>query len=121
MRDLINRSVKVNILLVLIAFLVFVILHRFSFAFGLLVGASWSTVNLVLTIKLIEIAILQRDKQKLLLLLLIKFPVLYLLGFLILIYKIFPISSLFLGVFSILLVLGVLSICIRKASTNCQI
>jgi len=90
---------------------------------GILVGASWLMANFLFTLNLLEIAILKRPKQKLLLLLLIKFPVLYLLGFLILALKIFPAVSLLLGMSSILLVLGVLNIWskLTKPKLNCRI
>jgi Na+/H+-translocating membrane pyrophosphatase len=123
MNDSIKQVVKIEVVIAMLAVLVFVILHKFSSAAGFLIGALWSASNALLTVKLIEIAVLKKAKEKLLLLLLIKFPVLYLLGFLILVYKVFPVLSLLLGAISIFLALGVLSLC-RKSklcSRNCLI
>lgn len=123
MKELIEKVIKINVIIALLMALVFAFMRKFSFSCGILVGSAWSIANALLTIKLIEIAILRKAKNKLLLLLLIKFPVLYLLGFLILIYKVLPIFSLFLGAISILLALGVFSLCqkVKLPSMNCQI
>ena len=121
MQELIKRAVKVNIILVLAVALVFAAMRKFSFSAGVLISAAWSMANFLFTINLLEIALLRKPKGKLLLLLLIKFPVLYLLGFLILVFKVFPALSLLLGLSSILLVLGVFNIWpkLNKPNTNC--
>ncbi|MDD2679768.1 MAG: hypothetical protein PHO03_03080 [Candidatus Omnitrophica bacterium] len=121
MQEPVKRAIKVNIILVAVAALAFAAMRKFSFSAGLLVGAGWSTANFLFTISLLEIALLRKPKGKLLLLLLIKFPVLYLLGFLILFFKVFPALSLLLGLSSILLVLGVFTIWpkLNKCNTNC--
>jgi hypothetical protein len=123
MRALLIRSIKINTVLVLVIASICLMQAKFSFCVGILVGAAWSTLNFILTINLLEMALLNKPKDKLLLLLLIKFPLLYLLGFYILINKFFPVLSLLLGISTILLVLGVLSICMKhkKPGMNCQI
>lgn len=123
MRELMMKSFKVNIILVLTVALGVALMRNLSFSAGILIGAFWSMANFLFTINLLEMAILQKSKRKLLLLLLIKFPVLYLLGFLILLLNKFPVLSLLLGMSSILLVLGVFSIWSKrsKPSTNFQI
>ncbi len=110
MPELLRKTIKINIVFVLIMALVFALRQQYAFSAGLLVGALGSTANFYLTLNLLEIAVLHKSKKKLLLLLLINFPVLYLLGFLILICKLFPILSLLIGISSILLVLGVSSV-----------
>ena len=81
---------------------------------GLLTGAAWSIINFLTIIKILKIALLKKDKAKLFVMLLVKFPVLYLLGFLILICGIFPVSSLLLGGFLVLAVVGVIRLCQRR-------
>ena len=117
------KSFKVNIILVLTVALGVALMRNLSFSAGILIGAFWSMANFLFTLNLLETAILRKSKRKLLLLLLIKFPVLYLLGFLILLLNKFPVLSLLLGMSSILLVLGVFSIWTQrsKPSTNFQI
>jgi hypothetical protein len=124
MQEFIRKPVRVNIFLVAIAVLVCVAMRKFSFGAGILVGASWIMANFLLTINLLEIAILKRTSKKLLLLLLIKFPVLYISGFLIVFWKLFPTLSLLTGMSIAMLVLGVSGIWLskrQKLGTSCQI
>jgi hypothetical protein len=123
MPGLIKKAVKVNSILMLTVALICAVMGKVSFGAGLLVSAAWSMANFLFTIGLLDIALLRKPKGKLLLLLLIKFPVLYLLGFLILVFKVFPALSLLLGLSSILLILGVLHICpkLNRSNTNCPI
>ncbi len=106
MSDTLKKSIKLTIMIVLAAAMVLALMHRFNFALGLAAGSAWSIINFVLLIKILEIAILHRDKEKLTLILLIKFPLLYLVGFFILTSKFFPAYSLLLGLGSILLIIG---------------
>ena len=82
---------------------------------GFLTGAAWSAINFLLIINILKIALLKKDKAKLFFMLLVKFPVLYLLGFLLLTSKAFPVASLLLGGLIVLVVMGVTSLC-PKAS-----
>ena len=81
--------------------IVLVIFGRYRWAFGLLVGAGWSIANFLLLVNVLKIALLQKSKAKLTAVLMLKFPVLYLAGFAILIKKIFPVWSLLSGLASI--------------------
>lgn len=73
-------------------------------------GAVWSAANVYLTRHIIKIALLQGDKKRLALMLLVKFPVLYVGGFFILISGFFPLSSILLGLPVIFLVMGTVKI-----------
>jgi hypothetical protein len=122
MRERLNKSLKLSVILVFILALGFSITGRLIYGVGILVGASWLMANFLLTLSLLEIAVLKKPHSNLLRLLLVKFPVLYLLGFLILSLKIFPYSSLFLGMTVIILVLGVSIWPLKtKLNTNCLI
>ena len=123
MREKLNKPINISVILVFgLAFLL-AITGNLSFSAGILVGASWLMANFLLTINLLEIAVLKRASKKLLLFLLVKFPVLYLLGFLIIIRKLFPVASLLTGMSLIILVLGVCGIwpSKQKPGTSCQI
>lgn len=122
MPGLLKRSLKINTFLILTAAAGSLLMREPLFGAGILVAGIWSTANFLLTLSLFKIALLRSPKTKLLLLLLIKFPVLYLLGFLVLALKAFPVLSLVLGMSSILLVLGVSSIWPKQgtSSTNCR-
>ncbi|MDD4894365.1 MAG: hypothetical protein PHW54_03525 [Candidatus Omnitrophica bacterium] len=106
MSDTLKKSIKLTILLFLAAALVLLLMDKPRFALGLVVSSAWSIINFVLLIKILEIAILHRNKEKLTLILLVKFPLLYLAGFFILTSKFFPAYSLVLGLGSILLIAG---------------
>jgi len=80
---------------------------------GILTGAAWGAINFILIINILKISVLKKDKAKIALLLLIKFPVLYLVGFLLLISGIFPVMSLLIGVGVILLIIG-LRLCLKR-------
>lgn len=77
---------------------------------GFLVGLLWSAANFALTKGLLKMAVLKQEKSKLALFLLIKFPVLYLAGALILISRKFPVSSLLAGLTPIFIIILVLKL-----------
>jgi fatty acid desaturase len=89
---------------------------------GILTGAAWSTINFLLILNILKIALLRENKAKLFIMLLVKFPVLYIVGFLILFSKIFPILSVLCGVVLVLVVMGVIKLCPRRNQScpNCQ-
>jgi hypothetical protein len=66
----------------------------------------------------LKIAILKEDRKKLFVFLLVKFPVLYLIGILILISKKFALTSLLLGLFPIFIVMGIVRICTPSFRTS---
>ncbi len=121
MQERLNRPINISVTLVFVLALALALMKHLAYAAGILIGATWLMANFLFTFNLLEIAILKKPKQKLLLLLLIKFPVLYLLGFLILSLKLFPFSSLFLGMTIVILVLGVTSIWPHKPNPSCRI
>lgn len=110
MDDLLRRSVRLTIILIAIICVILAGMRQWRFAAGLLVAACWSITNFFLIIKLLKIAVLQQSKAKLSAILLVKFPVLYSIGFFILTSKFFPVSSLLAGLVSVLLVMGAINI-----------
>jgi len=110
MDNLLRKSVKLTVILVLIIALALILAHQWKFAFGLLAGSILSIINFLLLIKILEIAILHKSRERLPLILLIKFPFLYLIGFLILSSKLFPVYSLIAGLGTFLLAAGVISV-----------
>ena len=107
MNDLIKRSARLTAILTITAAAVLISIHKTSWAFGLLIGATWSVINFLLIVGILKISILQKPDARLSAILLLKFPVLYLAGFLILNSRAFPVSSLLAGLVSIVLVMGV--------------
>ncbi len=86
-----------------------------AWASGFMIGVIWCVINFALTVGLFEIAMLRKDPKGVKFSLIIKFPVLYLIGFFILISKLFPIMSILSGVGVALLVIGVVNIWPKRA------
>jgi len=78
---------------------------------GTLTGIAWFLLNFFLTKSLLEGMIAGKSKLKTLLFLLVKFPLLYLVGFLVLFSKIFSPYSLLIGVTLALALIGALNVC----------
>jgi len=110
MITLIKDSIKITLILVGVSVIVLTLAGKVSWAEGFLLANIWSGLNFFFTIKILNIALLKQSKARLLLLLLVKFPLLYLAGFLILAARIFPYTSLLAGLLPILLVTGILKI-----------
>jgi len=86
-------------------------MDKWRFVLGFLTGAAWSSVNFLLLVNILKIAILHKPKTKLFLILLIKFPLLYLIGFWLLISGFFPPLSLLAGLTFVLLIVGIMRAC----------
>ncbi len=110
MEDLLKKSVRLDVILVFVIAAALTVGHKFRFASGILISAAWSITNFILLMKILEIALLHKSRKKLSLILVAKFPVLYLIGFWILSSKLFPVYSLLAGLGSILLAVGVVGI-----------
>jgi hypothetical protein len=64
---------------------------------GFLIAGLWSAGNFLLTLSLLRIALLKQDKARLKVFLLLKFPLFYLAGAVILFLRLFPVSGLLAG------------------------
>ncbi len=118
MEDFIKKSVIWTAACVVLAALILGCLHRASWGMGLVVSAAWSIANFLLTIYLIKIAILEKNKKRLSLVLGIKFPVLYLFGFWLLSSRFFPTLSLIAGQSLVFFVMGVIKLCPKSAAAR---
>jgi hypothetical protein len=81
---------------------------------GIMVGAFWTWANFWSILGIAKVGMLKSSKSKLTALLLIKFPVLYLAGFLILSSRLFPVYSLLAGSACFLLIMGAYRICPKR-------
>jgi hypothetical protein len=118
MDRLLKKSFKYTFILVLGACVVLVLVNKLSWAGGFLVGSCWAIADMIFTFKLLKIAILKEDRKKLFIFLLVKFPVLYLIGILILVSKMFPLASLLLGLLPIFIVMGIVRLCTRNSQIS---
>ncbi|MDP2942498.1 MAG: hypothetical protein Q8O36_03185 [Candidatus Omnitrophota bacterium] len=109
MDEALKRVINLIALTVAVASVVLIAMGRLSWATGLLASTAWSVINFLLLMNIFGIAMLQKSRKKLLAVLLIKFPILYLIGYLILSSKLFPLSSILTGLIT-LIILGVVTI-----------
>lgn len=101
-----KKSVKLTVILSGLITITFVLLHRFFWAGGFLLASLLALANFVLTINILQTAVLSKSRKRLALLFLVKFPILYLVGFLILVSRRFPPGSLLSGLIVMLAVAG---------------
>ncbi len=111
MDDSIKKLTYLTLLVAVVISMGFSLMGQQLWAGGFLFGVCWSLVNFLLTIQLLKVAILQYPKEKMRMLLLLKFPLLYLLVFLVLIYKVFPVSGVLIGLLPVLIMNGIYKLC----------
>jgi hypothetical protein len=111
--EFIHRVIKTSLVVAVLGFLFVTVYYNFRFGAGILVGAIWGCLNLYFLTNLItEIFSPGKEirKGKVILIVLVKFPLLYLVGYVLLIIKIngvryFPPLSLVSGFTLIFLVM----------------
>lgn len=105
--EFIHRVIKTSLIVAALIFLFAVFYYRFDYASGIFVGCGWGCVNLFFLINLItETTNLEGvNRKRVLLLVLLKFPLLYVSGYFLLRINYFPVTSLLVGFTLIFLVL----------------
>ncbi|KPJ64835.1 hypothetical protein AMJ44_12045 [candidate division WOR-1 bacterium DG_54_3] len=98
--EFIHRVIKTSLVVAVLGFLFVTVYYDFKFGAGILVGTIWGCLNLYFLTNLIT-EIFSPDKEvrkgKVILIVLVKFPLLYLVGYVLLIIKYFPAVSLVSG------------------------
>ena len=89
--------------------------NMIKWGLGFFIGAAWCAANLIFTINILKISVLKKEPGKLSALILLKFPVLYLIGFLILISKAFPAMSLLTGLLTAGVTIGIIKLWPKQA------
>jgi hypothetical protein len=106
--EFINRVIKTSLVVSALGFLFVTVYYNFKFGAGILMGTLWGCANLYFLTNLItEIFSPGKEvrKGKIILIALVKFPLLYLIGYALLIIKFFPPISLVSGFTLIFLVM----------------
>lgn len=85
---------------------------------GVIVGAVWSTINIIFTIRIFRAIILREARKRIMVFLLIKFPLLYIGGALLLVYRVVSIGGFLVGLGVIFPALGVAFLWKSKLSHN---
>lgn len=107
----IDRVIKTTLILAAILFPFFAVYININFALAVLLGAFWGCLNL-LAIRIIVVSLLTPHKKNLslgLIILLVKLPVLYGIGYLLLTWSYLPVGGLLWG-FSGILIVAVLKV-----------
>jgi len=119
----VGRTIRSTTFIAVVSAFVLIINKQLIWAEGFLVAVLWSILNFWLSAEVLKIALLKENKQKLFLMLLVKFPLLYLLGFFVLVSRLFEVSSLLIGLTLIWAVMGVVKLCQKfiPSMQNCQI
>ena len=98
--EFINRVIKTSLVLAVLGFLFVTVYHDFRFGAGIVAGAIWGSLNLLsLTHLITEVFSPGREirKRRVILIALVKFPLLYAAGYLLLRIDYFPAESLLIG------------------------
>lgn len=97
--EFIHRVIKTSLVVSVILFVCVTFYYDFKFGSGILAGCGWSCLNLYFLTNLIKEALgAQKPKKtKIALIILVKFPLLYLLGYFLLRTDYFPVLSLLSG------------------------
>ncbi len=97
--EFITRVVKTSVIVSLIQLPFVAIYFDYRYGLGIVLGCLWGVVNLhfLRSVVVCYTNLSGRSKRQLLLLLLLKFPLLYLVGYLLLKWSLFPVLSLVVG------------------------
>ncbi|MDH4223901.1 MAG: hypothetical protein OEV55_10235 [candidate division Zixibacteria bacterium] len=97
--EFIYRIIRTSLIVAVLFFLFISVYHNFPFGLGLLLGTVWGCLNLFFITQLIieAVSLKKPSKGKIILILLVKFPLLYFAGYFFLRLKYFPAESLLVG------------------------
>ena len=97
--EFIHRVIKTSLILAFLILIFLTFYYRFDYASGIFLGCGWGCLNLFFLTNLItETTNLEGiNKKRVLLLVLLKFPLLYVTGYFLLRINYFPVTSLLVG------------------------
>lgn len=97
--EFINRIIRTSLIVSALTFLFVAVYRSFAFGLGIFLGTAWGCVNLFFITETVKEAfsLKKPNKGKVLLILLVKFPLLYTAGYFLLRLKYFRAESLLIG------------------------
>lgn len=97
--EFIYRIIRTSLIVAVLSFLFISVYYSFPFGLGLFLGTAWGCLNLFFITQLITeaISLKKPNKGRIILILLVKFPLLYFAGYMLLWLKYFPVESLVIG------------------------
>jgi len=110
MDDFITRSAKITLITAIAVCVTAMSLSHWWWAAGFMLAVLWATANFLVTMSLLKMAVAQGAKKQLFVSLAVKFPLLYLLLFLLLSSRRFPATSVLAGIPLIIIVMGVVRV-----------
>lgn len=110
MEQALKKSLKVTVILVSLISAVLALAGKYSWAVGFLLGNLWSVANFLFILGLLK-TLASKNKTKTVVMLFVKFPVLYLAGFFLFASRSFPAASLLAGLFPYLAATAIVKKC----------
>lgn len=107
MDQTLNKSLKITAGLVLAVILITAALGNFLWGAGFLLGNLWAITNFYFMVSFLKITASRGNKARLFAILLLKFPLLYFIGFLLFKSRFFPDLSLLVGLVPFLAITGI--------------
>lgn len=97
--EFIYRIIRTSLIISALCSLFVAVYYAFPFGLGLFLGTAWGCLNLFFITQLVveAFSLKKPNKGKLTLILLVKFPLLYFAGYILLRLKYFPVESLLIG------------------------
>jgi hypothetical protein len=97
--EFINRIIRTSLIVSALTFLFVAVYRNFPFGLGMFLGTAWGCLNLFFITQLVveAFSLKKPNKGKLTLILLVKFPLLYYAGYILLRLRYLPVESLLIG------------------------
>ena len=105
-----KKAMRVSLVAVFVISAAIALTGKHMWGLGFFTGTLWSVANFALLTRLLKMAVIDKQKRRIGLLLLLKFPVLYLVGFLILRLGYFPVMSLMSGLLPVVIAIPIVKI-----------
>ena len=115
MDALLKIPVKATAILTIVVVLASTLAGKLLWGIGFLTGSLWSIINFSLTIDIFKAALLQKNKNSIVFILLLKFPLLYLTLFFVFISRVFPPLSILAAMPLILIITGASKLWAKQA------
>jgi polyferredoxin len=112
---LLKTPVKATAILTIVVVFVSILAGKLLWGVGFLTGSLWSIINFSLAIDILRAALLQKNKNSITFILLLKFPLLYLTLFFVFISRVFPPLSVLAAIPLVLIITGVSRLWAKQA------
>lgn len=110
MNETLRKIVAITTIFVIMIAAVSTFWKGLHWSLGFLAGGAWSMANFALTLGLLDIAMLRKPRKSMNTFLLVKFPVLYLVGLAVVAWRIFPITGILTGLLTSAVIMSIVKL-----------